>query len=83
MPVTGVKAIKLTAPELPKFSRIHADYDITDWLMQAKENCTAGQVHETQYVMYAAGHIEGLPLQYWNARKSHACESGNLAEVYD
>lgn len=83
IPVSGVKAIKVTAPELAKFSRIHADCDVTDWLMQAEENCIAGQVDKSQYVLYAAGRLDGLPLQYWNARKSQARESGNLAEVYD
>ena len=83
MPISGVKAIKVTAPELAKFSRIHADCDVTDWLMQAEENCIAGQVDKSQYVLYAAGRLDGLPLQYWNARKSQAREGGNLAEVYD
>lgn len=59
MPVSGVRVIKLIAPELPRLSIIHADCDITDWLMQAEEDCIAGQVDKTQYVMYA----EGLPLQ--------------------
>ena len=70
-----MNAIKDIAPELPKFSRIHAVCDVTDWLMQAV------QVDKSQYILYATGRLEGLPLQYCNTCKSQAREHGMLTDV--